>query len=357
MLKNLIKCGAFLSLLTPLIVAKTTFYPFIFSKTIYFQILVEILFILWLFSKPKLKWTKINISLLIYFGVLFLATIFSLDFLNSFWSSQERMTGFFNLIHLGIFFLIISSTFGKKDFLWLFRFSLLVSIAVSIWSLLDWQARLQGPLGNPGFLAQYLLFNLFFAIYWFLDTPKIYWRLIYFLIFLLDFAVFYLTYTRGALLGFFIGFLSLILARFWKKNRKKAGLLLTLMILVGFGAILGFQKARFLAGSEARIISWGISRNAFKERPILGWGPENYILGFAKHYNPEFSEDKWFDKAHNIVFEQLVGGGILLLFAYLAIYVSAFSPILLAYFITNLFWLEVTSSLILFYIVLAWQDK
>lgn len=358
MLKNLIKFGIYLSLLTPLIVTKSTFYPFIFGKAIYFQILVEVLFILWLFTKPKLKWSRINIALLIYFSVLFITTIFSLDFLRSFWSTQERMTGFFNLAHFGLFFLIISSTLNKKDFINLFRFSLFVSVIVSVWSLISWAPRLAGPLGNPGFLAQYLLFNLFFAIYLFLDDKKTYWRIGYVLVFLLNFIAFYLTYTRGALLGFFVGILALIFVLFWSTKRLIAIVLLFTVLAAGF-SVFWLNKERFSQATESRIISWGISWSAFKEKPILGWGSENYILAFAKHYNPEIieHEKKWLDKAHNIIFEYMVTTGILGLAAYLLIISFSFSPIIIAYFITNLFWLEMTSGLILFYIVLAWVER
>ncbi|MFH1392214.1 MAG: hypothetical protein ABIG90_00830, partial [bacterium] len=182
MLEKIIKIGVYLGLFIPLLISRSTLFPYIFGKAIAFQVIIEILFILWLIllaqNKIKISWSKINIALLAFFAVLILSTLLSLDITRSFWSTTERMTGLFNWLHFGLYFLILSTIFnpplnsplakgGKQggSLIWLLRISLFVSVIVSIWSLADWQARLFGPLGNPGFLACYLLFHIFFALY------------------------------------------------------------------------------------------------------------------------------------------------------------------------------------------------
>ena len=173
MLEKIIKIGIYLILFIPLLVSPSTLYPYVFGKAIAFQIIVEVLFILWLVllaqNKIKISWTKINIALLSFFVILVLSTLLSLDIQQSFWSSAERMTGLFNWLHFGLYFLILSTIFSANngDYKWLLRISLFVSVIVSTWSLIDWQPRLFGPLGNPGFLACYLLFHIFFAFYLF----------------------------------------------------------------------------------------------------------------------------------------------------------------------------------------------
>jgi len=375
-ISQIIKFGIYLTLFTPLLIAKSTLFPFIFGKAIAFQIIVEVLFILWLIllvqGKIEVRWTKIrtlpgknlvfslrskiNIALLVFFAILILSTLLSLDITRSFWSTSERMTGLFNWLHFGAYFLILSTVFKKRDFTWLLRISLFVSVIISIYALIDWMPRLQGTLGNPGFLACYLLFNLFFALYLFFKNKNIYWRISYILISILNFIVFYLTRTRGAYLGLFIGLL-LFAFLFALKSSKKIGIaLLIAFILIGSLGVY-FQKSRFLQAEQARTVSWKISWSAFKERPIFGWGPENYILAFAKHFDPEWPITQWFDKAHSNIWEFAVTTGALGLAAYLAIFVVSFSPILIAYFITNLFWMDTTTSLMLFFIVLVLCEK
>ena len=178
--------------------------------------------------------------------------------------------------------------------------------------------------------------------------------------------MFYLTKTRGAYLGLFVGVVILALGVILKTSGKKRRLVtscLILFLMLSSGLFL-VQKDRILESVGGRIVSWEISWNAFKERPLLGWGPENYILAFAKHYQPEFSdvEKNWFDKAHNILWEYAVGAGILGLLSFLsvlyfAVKKSFFSAsVLVAFFSANLFWLETTSVLVLLYVMLAWTE-
>jgi len=383
-ISSIIKIGIYLTLFIPLLVSPSTLYPYVFGKAIAFQIIVEILFILWLVllaqNKIKISWTRINIALLVFFVVLSLSTLLSLDIRQSFWSSAERMTGLFNWLHFGLYFLILTTVFpayggsaeGRKDYKWLIRISLFVSIIVSVWSLVDWQGRLFGPLGNPGFLACYLLFHVFFALYLFLRDSNWYWRIAYILIFILNLITFYFTHTRGAYYGLFIGLLLFAFLFILKKVRfagiaslkaKKIGFILLIsFILIGsFGVY--FQKERFLKTEEARMVSWKISWSAFKERPLLGWGLENYILAFAKHYDPNWPITEWFDKAHSNFWEFSVTAGILGLLSYLSLFVlgvihhAPIAPILIAYFIMQLFWIDTTTTLMLFFMTLALCEK
>ena len=371
--KNYVKLGIFVSLFIPLLVTRFTFYPFVFGKAIAFQVLVGILLVLWFVAlargEIKLKWTKLNLAVLIYFLVLSLSTVFSQDIIRSFWGTQERMQGLFSLLHFGFYFLVLSTTLEKKDFLWLFRVSLGVSAVASVWALISGGNRLSGSLGNPGFLAIYLLLNLFFAIYLFLKDKRFYWRLGYGAFFLLNFTAFFLTKTRGAWVGLLVGLLILLGGKIWSfRGRKRlVAILVLVIILLMFLAVFELQKDRFLEGSETRVVSWGISWDAFKENPVLGWGPDNYILGFAKHFDPRFTNLEhgllWFDKAHNIFWEYLVTTGLLGFLAYLSILFVAskrslfIASVLGAYFVANLFWIETTTSLLLFFVLIAFADK
>ena len=75
---------------------------------------------------------------------------------------------------------------------------------------------------------------------------------------------------------------------------------------------------------EGRIAAAQVGWEAFLDRPILGWGPENYTVGYDRHVAPEaFAKGATsFDQAHNKLIEELTTKGLLGLLGYLALWVS-----------------------------------
>ena len=79
---------------------------------------------------------------------------------------------------------------------------------------------------------------------------------------------------------------------------------------------------------EARYIVWKMAWNGFLERPILGWGLENFNVTFGKHFDSklylrEYGGEIWFDRAHNIVLDTLINSGIVGLISYLSIFCTS----------------------------------
>lgn len=75
------------------------------------------------------------------------------------------------------------------------------------------------------------------------------------------------------------------------------------------------QKQYIQESSAARIIVWEASTNAIKDRPLLGWGPENFNYAIEQHFDNRLFEDKnlgeiWFERAHNVFIDTLVGSGV-----------------------------------------------
>jgi len=70
---------------------------------------------------------------------------------------------------------------------------------------------------------------------------------------------------------------------------------------------------------QTRLLLWKQALIIAGERPILGWGPENFSPAFEKHYLPRF--EVWFDRAHNIFLDYLVQTGILGFLSYLSIFI------------------------------------
>ena len=74
-----------------------------------------------------------------------------------------------------------------------------------------------------------------------------------------------------------------------------------------------------------RTYMWNMAWQGFKERPLLGWGPENYINVFDRHFDtryfsPSAGFGAWFDRAHSIYFDYLVETGILGLLSFIGIW-------------------------------------
>jgi O-antigen ligase len=58
----------------------------------------------------------------------------------------------------------------------------------------------------------------------------------------------------------------------------------------------------------------------FKEKPVFGWGQENFNYVFNKYYNPAmFDQEQWFDRAHNEFLDWLIAGGLPAFFLYISL--------------------------------------
>jgi hypothetical protein len=115
-----------------------------------------------------------------------------------------------------------------------------------------------------------------------------------------------------------------------------------------------------------------MSYEGWKDRPILGYGQDNFSHVFAKYYDPAmYNQEPWFDRSHNVFFDWLVAGGILGLLSYLSLFAVALYLIfrvsgdlskvektlllgmLVTYFIHNLLVFDNLTSYILFFMILA----
>lgn len=385
-LEKIIKAGIYITLFTPLIVFKGTFFPFIFGKAIFFQALVEVLLMLYLVllalrpdARPRK--TALGIALALYFAILTITTLTAVCPERAFWSTQERMTGFFNLLHFAGFFILLSVFFRtKKDWLNLFRFFILISLIVGVIAFQNLEEKEPSTIGNIGFLAAYLIFAVFFALYLIIKDKNLFLRFAYSAPIFLSMLLIYQEGRRaalGAVLGGFVVFLTLLLVKKQGRARRLSALFFACLAVFLFlssknPAFEDFKK-EFLRKSRTREISWGISWNAFKQKPLLGWGPENYIYAFASHFNPEYAEydTTWFDKAHNQYFEALVTTGALGLISYLSLFAITirnfyrkgqfvFVGLVSAYMFNNFFWFDTTSSLIPLFITFAfstWKEE
>lgn len=414
-----------LVIIVPLIYFPTSIFPFNIIKITVFQSLVEIIFAMWLglalfYKKYRPRPTPLLVSLLAFAAILSIASVFGIDLKASLWSDEQRALGLVTIIHLVALFAVINSLREEINWKKLWMFSFLTAAAVSLigisqkfitvpmnaspWLRILYPSpiipeRIGSTVSNSSFLAGYLLFNLFLGL-WLIkirfksDARPWLWGLGITLIL----AGIFLAQTLGAFFGLAVGILYLLayfIAKGAKNVRYAAAAILLLSIV--FSAVFFYTKgdsfwqripglSRIAQASlrspsiHDRLLVWQISLAAFKDKPLLGWGLENFRTAYDAHYNPMILSESingtaW-DKPHNVILEYLVTSGILGLFAYIAIWYSLFfsifklskkgsedftplifSSMFVAYFAQNLFVFDTIGTYLMFFFTIAFIDS
>ncbi len=338
-------------LFTPLFVSDSFFFPFISLKNFVFRFLVLLVMLLVSYNffvdgKIAGKKNYIWYSWLIFFGVQLLATIFGVNPYHSFWGNYERMDGLLNIIFLTLYFLALINTFKTREtWLWFLKIALLSSWCVMFFMFLD-RLGVQGSffanastIGNTAFLGSYLMINVFIAaIIYHLDKSRKMAILCGITAITLVFSIL-INASRGSILGLLLGIFIWAIFYSWSQDKKIKYIFFSLIFLtILFGTLVISQKnsgwvehtlflkrltsiSRSDFSTNNRLLTWQVTYEAFKDKPILGYGPENIIYGINKYYNPEITE-QWFDKAHSFIFDYLGSSGIVGLLAYLLIFVA-----------------------------------
>lgn len=354
----IVKGGIFILPVLSFIVSGNLFFPFITGKAFFFRTIVEILFFLWIFlcvfdKKYRPRKSPLLFALMAVVLVLSLATIFGANPSRSFWSNYERMEGLVSHLHLFAYFLILSGVFRKeKDYKWLFASMLAVSAVISVYAYMQFLGRLEvhqggtkldATMGNSTYLAIFIVFHLFIISWLIYKYKNIFARAGLAFLFVFEAPIIYYTMTRGAILGFFGGLIIFTGLMIFFSGNKKIRLSFSaalVLLLAAVGIFMSAKNTNFVKSRptlnkiasislkeqtvESRFTIWKMGYEGFKENPVLGWGPENFNLVFNKFYKPNmWKQEPWFDRAHNIVFDWLISAGILGLFAYWSVFVTA----------------------------------
>lgn len=410
-LKWIILGGIFAIPFLSFVVLQDTFFPYIVGKNFGFRVIVEIIFGAWIVLayldkayRPKLSFiTAAILSLVVIMG---LSALLGSNPERSFWSNYERMDGYITTIHLFAYFLVTSSIMTtKKQWEWLFHTMVAASVILGFMGLKEVFSpgftgdRIATTLGNPIYLAVYMLFHMFLSVYYLSKESMRNWKISHYLYvgaLIVQTLNLYYAGTRGTILGLIGGLflIGLVLAVFEKKNKGLQKIAISLVggVVLVVGLFFVLRHTPFIQNSpilnrfnaitvsdangniEPRFIIWGMALKGFEEKPILGWGQENFPYVFNKYYDPRlYLREPWFDRAHNVFLDWLITGGILGLSAYLSIFVAAlyliwkkkdddfslltkaiFIGLLAAYFFHNIFVFDHLVSYILFFTFLAY---
>jgi len=342
------------------------FFPYITGKNFIFRILVEIVAALYIILalrdpkyRPRASWVLWSMLGLV--AWMALATVLSVDPVKSFWSNFERMEGYVGLLHLFVFFIIAGAMLNAQN-LWerFFNTSVAASVAVGLFALMQALnlfglspssqsgARADASFGNATYLAVYMLFNIFITLYLLARSrgrsPWV--QSGYGVALVLQFAGLYLTQTRGALLGVIGGLVIAMIWIAWRADRREwsalrkwslGGLVAIVVLAGGFFALRDTLKEA--GGTIGRLASisftesttrsrlfsiWPMAVQGAAERPLVGWGQENFSYVFNAHYTPSmWDQEQWFDRAHNQFLDWMIAGGFPAFLLYLALYATA----------------------------------
>jgi len=165
----ILKWGSWLSPLVLLLVFSNLLFPYITSKQLIFNILMEFLLFFWLmlvikYPQYRPRRSLITYGLIAYFLALLISSFVGVDFNLSFFGNAERMLGWFHLIHFFIFYLIIITVWRElADWRRFFDLVIAVSVFIVFYGLK--QGAPASLLGNAAYTAALMLFALGFAAF------------------------------------------------------------------------------------------------------------------------------------------------------------------------------------------------
>ena len=382
-----------LLLLTPFIVTPATVYPFVVGKALWSRSLIEVAFALWAVLalihtdyRPPRSWLLVLLAAG-YCGSL-LSAGFGVSPGHSLWSDYERMQGLVDRAHWVALAVVLASVLDTpRAWRALLQANLaagtamaciVIARALDIWVPYfgdfpeSTPVRFGGPFGNPGFLSIYLLINLvlaagFAARAWATATPPggsggrrggvLLWAMVA----ALHLAGVVLAGSVGGFAGLIAATGLAALGFVWLgRGRGRLAAVVLLVVLATACTVLGARfldpgrtatvaldrpavtwpggsALRYVGGVhlqrpsvQSRLAAWQAGLDGFAERPLLGWGPGNYVTVFGLFGSGYAGTAEPHDQAHSVLIELAATTGVAGLAAWLSLWGGALAVLVLA---------------------------
>ncbi len=335
---------------------------YVTSKEFFFMGIVELLLVAWVWlmakdrryrlTKPMVGWLAPLAGFLM---LLTVSSIAGVDPKTSFFSTLESGTGMVFLWHAFAFVVVVASLIrvrGREFLLSIGRVTVVASLILTAciycisfgWfpgSAMLKHSSQGAMMGNILLAGAYLIFSVFMAAFLVIEGSSWFRKVMgaaALLLILLSPVFFSAPVGIGwarmatAALGIGIVFSCLLWLCLAKKTSARMAGIVGMVALVLVLAMAAWQVsapgtkayAFFAKESGNRITDWEEALQGFKDKPILGWGKENYHVIYQKYLdpnvlNPERGAEVWSLHPHNATLEILDEGGILSLLAYLVV--------------------------------------
>lgn len=383
---------------TPLVLSKATNELFEFPKMIFLYLFGGFLLAFFVtdkaFSKNRVK--KWSLPVLVFILANIVSTIFSSHRHTSIFGYYSRFNdSLVSILFFFLLYLVFKNILSRNVFDKFLNIILLTIIPVSVFGLyqhFNGVERVYSTFGQPNWLAQYFCMLLPLCIFKCLKESFKSW----FLVYLLGFYCFWLTYSVSGVLSFVLSLsvLFILMSRegsFERSSLNKSLVLLFLSFII-VSSNLGMFKEKVhdaiydikqrtssltkVYASEddykvsdpgfIRIELWKSTLNLISSSPkvfLVGTGPETFPYEFQSFRNLKLNySSEWdyvFNKPHNYFLEVWSELGTLGLISFLVLVVYVFrkmpyylKPAIIGFLATSFFgWPVVSTSLIFWFLV------
>ncbi len=330
---------------------------------------------------PPRSWLLVLLAVSLGVGVL--AALFGVSLKRSLWSTYERMGGLVDTAHWLAFTVVVASVLRRDgDWRVLLNLNLGASLVVALLAVGQRYAvdvpffgalpernpgRIGTVFGNATYLGIYMLMNLLVAL-GFLARSVVsvagplpadgrrHWsrlgaggrpvaRAFWVVVAGLDLWALILSGSAGSVAGLLAGLaVPLVCYVFLAPTRLVRGIAIgsvSLVAVVSLAVLAWFfiphdeatdgsedpsiarqllQPSARDASTRYRLLGWQAGLRGFAERPLLGWGPENFLVVFGRYVSKDGEKMTVHNRAHSQIVEELATKGALGLLGYLAVW-------------------------------------
>ncbi len=352
-----------MTILIPVIFYTRTNDVFEINKMFIFRFFTILICAIWLYTvvmqekKLTLVRTDFDFPMVGYFITCVLSTIFTINIYVSIFGVYEDYEGILTMLNYVMLYFIIVNFANKTEMIKkIFLAMLIASGIISIygiaqnfgWDFVMWNPDTYSPerffatLGNPNFLAAYLVSTIPPMFILFFMTRENLKKIIILAVLFVSIVVLFFTKSRGGMLSFivtmvFIAVYSYIDSRkteneLFSKNKIwfiMAGILIILSFLhpkvqTAFAMVWDRTRSLFTIKGWAltpRMYIWKSALAMFRDRVLLGSGLDTFQVMFPYYRLPIYWQLEWNgtpEKTHNIFLQVLatqgaVGFGVFML--------------------------------------------
>lgn len=324
--------------LTPLLGANK-YFGYEQVKVFFFIASISLIAFLWMFLKPKLKWTFISLVSFIFISILFITSITGLNPTVSFLGNYPYFQGWIVYAYLFLFSLLVRESKIKIE-VWA-KVLVYTAVIVSLLAIKDWlllnifntqvsiyAGRVVSTFGQPNFYSGFLLLSL--PLSYFLFKKGNQWMV---LLMIISMVGIFVSYSRLAiflsLILFILAFFDLFIIKF------RYFLVVFVLILMAFWGVINNEFFKPLNTNNPDLTKESVEKRAYVwpqiikiagDKPLIGYGLENINLAFnnyfEKYKHKIFEEnlniepvlismkDLNIDRTHNYILDLLVFSGV-----------------------------------------------